>query len=100
MRLSQAYQTHIIQSFKEHFLPEDHLWLFGSRVYDDKKGGDIDLYIETHYQANKACQARSDFWCDLQKRLGAQKIDVVLKLNDDHHLAIYDVARKEGIILA
>lgn len=27
----------------------DKIWLFGSRVDDSKKDGNIDLYIETNY---------------------------------------------------
>ena len=33
---------------KDIFDKNDQIWLFGSRVYDSLKGGDIDLYIETH----------------------------------------------------
>jgi hypothetical protein len=40
-------QDVIRNSFRQCFGGEDHLWLFGSRVNDYKRGGDIDLYVET-----------------------------------------------------
>jgi hypothetical protein len=50
MRLSQKYIDIITHTFKKYFLSNDRLLLFGSRVDDSKRGGDIDLYIETHYE--------------------------------------------------
>ena len=47
MRLAVCEIESIKQAFTGSFLPNDHLWLFGSRVDDAKKGGDIDLYVET-----------------------------------------------------
>ena len=44
MRLSQRYIDVIKSRFKEFFNDGD-IYLFGSRVDDNKKGGDIDLYL-------------------------------------------------------
>jgi len=46
MRLSSFEQNSIITNFKNYF-PNSKLYLFGSRADNTKKGGDIDLYIET-----------------------------------------------------
>ncbi len=47
MRLTEQEKQSICEAFLRHFGKNDHLWLFGSRVDDSKKGGDIDFYIET-----------------------------------------------------
>ena len=39
--------THI---FKQTFFSDDKLWIFGSRVDMTKRGGDIDLYVQTSIQ--------------------------------------------------
>jgi hypothetical protein len=36
------------QAFKLAFLPQDKLFIFGSRAHLNQLGGDIDIYIETH----------------------------------------------------
>lgn len=89
----------IIKSFKESFGKNDKLWLFGSRVYPDKRGGDIDLYIEVeHFDSEKVYGQKSQFWILLQDRLGEQKIDIVIH-NPKENLLIYQVAQQEGIQL-
>lgn len=99
MRLSEDYIRDIKETFKQYFLPGDHLWLFGSRVDLEKRGGDIDLYIETNYKdIKKVHEAENKFWIDLQDKLGEQKIDIVVKYNDTE-LLIYEIARKEGVLL-
>jgi hypothetical protein len=47
IRLSPIEIDHIIEAFKKHFPQGDGLWIFGSRVDMQAKGGDIDLYVET-----------------------------------------------------
>lgn len=99
VRLEPKDLESIIQSFKECFGAHDHLWLFGSRVYLDKRGGDIDLYIEVeHFDFKKAYDQKSQFWIMLQDRLGEQKIDIVVR-DPEQDLLIYKVARSEGIQL-
>jgi predicted nucleotidyltransferase len=46
MRLSDFQRQIILESAAHHFGQETQVWLFGSRVNDEAKGGDIDLYIE------------------------------------------------------
>jgi hypothetical protein len=49
MRLTKMQITAIREIFVVYFMKEDKIWLFGSRVDDTKKDGDIYLYIETNY---------------------------------------------------
>ena len=47
MRLTEA-QRQSIKSVVTRVIGEaSRVWLFGSRVNDAKRGGDIDLYVET-----------------------------------------------------
>ena len=100
IRLEKNDLDSIIKTFKECFEDNDHLWLFGSRVDLNKRGGDIDLYIEVmNFDSEKIHSQRQKFWILLQDRLGEQKIDVVIH-NPSQNLLIYQVARKEGVQLA
>ncbi len=71
------------------------LYLFGSRVDDSKKGGDIDLLVKSE-KLNRADirKLRIDF-C---RHFGEQKIDIVL---DDgvHSSAFLEKIRKQAVRL-
>ena len=47
MRLTPSQHSAIRTTATEIFGEDVIIWLFGSRVDDDKRGGDIDLLIET-----------------------------------------------------
>ena len=72
--------------------------LFGSRVDDSKRGGDIDLYIEAPVVPRQGVQARLQMVADIWKQLGERKIDVVVNAGGEQ-LAIYKVAQRDGIWL-
>lgn len=99
VRLSDAELEALNFMFKKHFMKDDQLWIFGSRVDCSKKGGDIDLYIETKATEPKhAIKMKFNFIIDLESRIGEQKIDVVLNmLNFPHSLPIYDIAKQQGV---
>jgi len=101
MRLTDNQVTHIKEVFLQHFTSQDGLWLFGSRVDMQKRGGDIDLYIETHYtDLGIVVTKKINFLVELQKRIGEQKIDVVINvLSSNKNLPIYEEARTTGIKL-
>src|SRR5689334_18733212 len=95
VRLSDSELNAIESLFRKYFLPEDKLWLFGSRVDLARKGGDIDLYVETYAStAAQAINMKADFLGDLEHEIGEQKIDVILNLlNLPHSLPIYNIAK-------
>ena len=98
VRLAEWQILEIQKAFEECFGKIDHLWLFGSRVDLQKKGGDIDLYIETNKNLDEIVRARSKFYTSLMVRLGEQKIDIVVKF-DQTELPIHKVAKEQGVRL-
>lgn len=100
VRLKPTDLDAIVQAFKRYFSENDHLWIFGSRVDLQARGGDIDLYVETKTNAKLAVEAKTKFVIDICKQIGEQKIDVVINLlKDDFNLPIYDIAIKQGVKL-
>jgi hypothetical protein len=70
-------------------------------VDDNRRGGDIDLYIEPEIQ-NPATlvDAKLCFLMELHRRFGEQKIDVVIRPSDSKEdLPIYRIARETGVQL-
>lgn len=101
MRLTDN-QRHIIQAATRRQFGDDcELWLFGSRVDDASKGGDIDLYLEIDdLEAGELVDHRLALLQDLHRTLGSQKIDLVInRTQRDMALPIYQVARETGVRL-
>lgn len=99
VRLTDIQQQVIVEVFKKHFGPEDHLWLFGSRVDDTKRGGDIDLFIESlETDPQVTFEKKLDFLVEVKTKIGDQKIDIVIGSPQDDAL-IYEQARLTGIRL-
>ena len=101
MRLTEAQVKAIQDNFSVSFMERDKIWLFGSRVDDSKKGGDIDLYIETNYNDLFIVTRKEiEFIANLKKIIGDQKIDIVINiLPRNQQLPIYNEARNTGIQL-
>ncbi len=99
VRLSISDMIALEVNFKLHFLPEDRLWLFGSRADLTCKGGDIDLYVETYAKTvDDAATMKGNFLFDLKSEIGEQKIDLVLNMiNHPYPLFIHQVALEEGV---
>ena len=79
MRLRENEIQAIKTTFKEVFRDGD-IYLFGSRVDDEKKGGDIDLYIdlEERLPYSVVFSKKIDFLVELKDKIGEQKIDVLV----------------------
>ena len=62
-----------------HFIygKEVRIYLFGSRTDDHKKGGDIDLFIETETDQLATTENKLKYLVRLKQALGDQKIDLV-----------------------
>ena len=96
MRLTENERQHIKQYVIQFFGEGSRVFLFGSRVDDAKKGGDIDLFIEPEHLINEFEQ-KIMLLTKLQFALGDQKIDIVLA--KDPSRLIEQEARKKGVLL-
>lgn len=97
MRLEKKYLELFIDTAGQIFGSGVKLYLFGSRVDDTKRGGDIDLYLETDIKENWL-DKKIKFLVEVKKITGDRKIDLVIN-NGTNHQYIYDVAKEEGILL-
>ncbi|MGZ5208624.1 MAG: nucleotidyltransferase domain-containing protein [Sulfuricurvum sp.] len=95
MRLSSNYQNTIKKYFNQ-FFQNGEIYLFGSRVDDNKKGGDIDLYLVLKEHTN-LFDKKIKFLSRIKRELGEQKIDVIF--NTDSSRLIEKEAIQWGIKL-
>ena len=100
MRLAKQQQYIIKQVLLKHFGEGSELRLFGSRVDDSARGGDIDLYIEPDlHTADEIVEAKLNALVELHLALGEQKIDLVINRKAGTVLPIYKIAKESGIRL-
>jgi predicted nucleotidyltransferase len=90
MRLKENEIIQIKQSFESVF-HTGKIYLFGSRIDDTKKGGDIDLFLEIEDKTN-LFEKKIKFLAKLKIKIGDQKIDVVF--NEDENRLIEKEIRK------
>lgn len=93
MRLTD-YQSHAIKEVIKLRDPEAEVYLFGSRVDDGSRGGDIDLLVLTQMITEKD---RRHVKLELFERLGEQKIDLIIAKNLDKPFA--RLAYTNGLLL-
>lgn len=78
MRLDKFEIESITDLAQLHFGKDVHVFLFGSRTSNNKRGGDIDLFIRKQNGDKPDVRSKINFITDLIFRIGEQKIDVVL----------------------
>lgn len=95
MRLTPAQHERILQATHQNFGADAHVWLFGSRVDDTRRGGDIDLYVET----TQASTLLSALRCKiaLEESLDLH-VDLVVS-EPGKNKPIYQIAKKQGVQL-
>ena len=95
MRLSKKYISTFVEKFEIVF-GDGKIYLFGSRVDDNLKGGDIDLYLIPKNRENLFSK-KIKFLAKVKRELGDQKIDIVFQ--EDKNRLIEKEAEKYGIEL-
>ncbi len=76
---------------------ESEIWLFGSRADDRKRGGDVDLYIETGREIKMTERLR--LMSELQRAIGLRKIDLVIRMPNSAARPIFHTAKDTGVRL-
>ena len=73
--------------------------LFGSRVDDQAKGGDVDLMLEVPMIVDEPALLSARVASCVSRAMNGRKVDVILKAPNLKHQSIYDVASRNGVIL-
>jgi len=99
MRITDEQREYIVNSFLEVF-DDAKLYLFGSRVDDEKRGGDIDLLIKLNIKLSEEERFKKvkEFRKKLY-RLPFYKIDIITLSKDENLKPIHKSALKDGIAL-
>ncbi len=95
MRLEKQKATLLKSLITEH-LPKSDVYLFGSRVDESKKGGDIDILILSDRELKRKEKALIEF--AFFKKFGEQKLDLV-SYRYDEKCPFKEVALEEAISL-
>lgn len=99
MRLAHEQIEAIRQSTAEVYGSDASVWLFGSRVDDNKRGGDIDLLIVPgRYDEDNVLLRKLRFLSRLERQLGERKIDVIVEIPGDPR-PIVEIAHQTGVRL-
>ena len=106
MRLTDAERRAIREAVAEVYGPTAVVRLFGSRVHDHLRGGDIDLHVEadsaevvTRGYGGIVVRRCDRLWQTLQDRLGERKIDIVDTVKGADLRTIDRAAYVEGVPL-
>lgn len=99
MRLDQHQRAIIREEVARAFGPRASVQLFGSRLDDARRGGDVDLYIEADGTSSELLDRELALYAGLQKRLGEQRIDIVVHGRGSPLRAVDRHARATGVAL-
>lgn len=73
--------------------------LFGSRVDDNKRGGDVDLLLESHESIEDSMWLSAQVSARVSRTMEGRKVDVLVSAPNLESLPIHQVALEEGILL-
>jgi predicted nucleotidyltransferase len=99
MRLDEKTRDIIKKEVASQLGSEAIVRLFGSRVDDRQRGGDIDLLIEPGCALAQRIQMECRLAARLYIKLGGRKVDVLIKDSLSPSLPIHEQALHNSIVL-
>jgi predicted nucleotidyltransferase len=99
MRLSPEAIAIIIETVKARLGDEAQVRLFGSRLDDSAKGGDIDLHVSVNKPVSDWVWEAAQLAARLECLLDGRKVDVRLIDASQQALPIDRIAMQEGVLL-
>jgi predicted nucleotidyltransferase len=96
MRLSKFEVKTIKDTILNH-IQDAKILLFGSRIYDNRKGGDIDILVQT--SSKVSLKDKIDILTQLEISGIERKVDLIFKTPYIKEQNIVKTALREGILL-
>jgi predicted nucleotidyltransferase len=99
MRLTSEQITAIRKGAAQLAGDAARVWLFGSRVRDDARGGDVDLLLELDEAVAEPAQLSARLASRVSRVMYGRKVDVLIKAPNLMQLPIHAIALAEGVRL-
>jgi uncharacterized protein len=99
MRLSNQARQIVRDTAREIFGDNAKVIVFGSRVDDERRGGDLDILVQTDEPVRERRRKTLQLTARLQMRLGDQPIDVLLLDPETILQPIHEEAMRTGVRL-
>lgn len=101
MRLSNMERNVIREEAMRSFGADSTVLLFGSRVDDSRRGGDVDLLVIASGSDEELFERKLRATGKIQRKLGDRKIDMVTRNRNSEENAptIVQEALKTGVVL-
>ena len=91
-------QREAIRKITAEVLGEDAVvTLFGSRVDDSKRGGDLDLLVELPHEIDNPAWLAARLSARISRLMAGRRVDVLLAAPNLMNLPIHEQARREGV---
>lgn len=99
MRLTQPQTLAIRRIVLEAAGPDARVRVFGSRLDDHARGGDLDLLLELAEPAANAALLAARISARVSRMMHGRKVDVVVSAPNLMRLPIHEIAFNEGQLL-
>jgi len=99
MRLTDLERQVIQQKVQQILGTAARVFLFGSRLDDHAKGGDIDLLIEVTEPVHNPAELAAKISAQIMRALNGRKVNVLISAPNLTKLPIHQIAVQQGICL-
>ena len=99
MRLSRQHRQAILRVVTETCGPEARVRLFGSRLDDARRGGDVDLLIELPTEPEHVFDLQRRLSVQLLRALDSRPVDVLVVGPSTPRASVHEEALLHGVLL-
>ena len=99
MRITNEQKEKLKKAVTDTIGSEAKLRLFGSRIDDNAKGGDIDILVTTEKKIEHPASIMAKIAAKAMLVMDGQKIDVLLEAPNLDHLPIHQIAHEKGVLI-
>ncbi|MDN5869902.1 MAG: nucleotidyltransferase domain-containing protein [Nitrococcus sp.] len=99
MRLSEEQIAAIRDVVRQEVGLEARVRVFGSRLDDARRGGDLDLFVEVNRPVENPAWLSARISARLTRRMHGRDVDVVLSAPNLQRRFVHVVAEREGQLL-
>jgi hypothetical protein len=99
MRLTEQQRHLLLESVQQVLGGNVTTKLFGSRVDDQAKGGDIDLYVSSCKPIAQPAYCIAMMQTKMMRVLDGRRVDILLDAPNLKKQAIHRIAEQQGVLL-